>query len=71
MLSAANSPSTPSTFASRTAQPLPLSPSAQATLEKHLPGLPSKRLLHQQRVQKCDVACITGESKWCEIELFD
>lgn len=39
----------------------PLSPMAQATLEKHLPGLPSRRLLHQVKAQKCDVGCITGE----------
>ena len=38
-----------------------LSPSAQATLEKHLPGLPSKRLLQQLKIKTCDVGCVTGE----------
>lgn len=37
----------------------PLSPSAQATLEKHLPGLPKRRLM-QQSVQRRDASCMTG-----------
>lgn len=44
----------------------PLSPLAQATIEKHLPGLSSKRLAigatPQKRKQQVDVACCTGES---------
>jgi len=39
----------------------PLSPLTQTTLEKHLPGLPSRRFLQQNKVQKCDVGCVTGE----------
>lgn len=39
----------------------PLSPLTQTTLEKHLPGLPSRRFLQQSKVQKCDVGCVTGE----------
>lgn len=38
----------------------PLSPLTQTTLEKHLPGLPKRRFLQQNQVQKCDVGCITG-----------
>lgn len=54
----------------------PLSPLAQAALEKHLPGFPAKRLLqHSQKapVQKSDVACLTdicnGE-EIPEVEIF-
>lgn len=39
----------------------PLSPLTQTTLEKHLPGLPSRRFLQQNKVQKCDVGCVTGK----------
>lgn len=38
----------------------PLSPLTQTTLEKHLPGLPTKRFLQQNKVFKVDVGCITG-----------
>lgn len=38
----------------------PLSPLTQTTLEKHLPGLPTKRFLQQNKVLKVDVGCITG-----------
>lgn len=38
----------------------PLSPLTQTTLEKHLPGLPTKRFLQQNRPIKVDVGCITG-----------
>lgn len=43
----------------------PLSPSAQATLNKHLPKLCSKRLSQPQpsikpQAQTVDVACLTG-----------
>lgn len=38
----------------------PLSPLTQTTLEKHLPGLPTRRLLQQNRVMKVDVGCVTG-----------
>lgn len=38
----------------------PLSPLTQTTLEKHLPGLPSKRFLQQQKASTVDVGCITG-----------
>lgn len=38
----------------------PLSPLTQTTLEKHLPGLPTKRFLQQNRATKVDVGCITG-----------
>lgn len=46
----------------------PLSPLAQAALEKHLPGFQGKRLLQgiqQQKpsVQKVDAECLTGKSK--------
>lgn len=41
----------------------PLSPLAQATIEKHLPGLSSKRLMAvTPQKRKVDVACCTGES---------
>lgn len=40
----------------------PLSPLAQATIEKHLPGLSSKRLMAvTPQKRKVDVACCTGE----------
>lgn len=39
----------------------PLSPLTQTTLEKHLPGLPTKRLLQQNKVIKIDVGCVTGK----------
>lgn len=39
----------------------PLSPLTQTTLEKHLPGLPTKRLLQQKRIMKVDVGCVTGK----------
>lgn len=43
----------------------PLSPSAQATLNKHLPKLSAKRLIQhpinvKPAVQTADVACLTG-----------
>jgi len=45
--------------------PMPLSPSAQATLSKHLPKLQTKRLMQQAstptRPQTCDASCLTGE----------
>lgn len=41
----------------------PLSPLTQTTLEKHLPGLPTKRFLQQSKVLKVDVGCITGTSR--------
>lgn len=51
----------------------PLSPSAQATLSKHLPKLQAKRLMQHaaatgatstttlNRPQTCDAGCLTGE----------
>jgi len=39
-----------------------LSPLAQATLEKHLPGLPTKLFLQQNKTQKRDVGCSTGNN---------
>lgn len=53
----------------------PLSPVTQATIQKHLPGLPTRRLLMQQayssaaasqlqhnKVEKRDVSCCTGKT---------
>ncbi|XP_058818421.1 trafficking kinesin-binding protein milt isoform X3 [Topomyia yanbarensis] len=57
----------------------PLSPVTQATIEKHLPGLPQRRLLMQQsykqppKVEKRDVGCCTevcSADNLPEIELF-
>lgn len=48
----------------------PLSPLTQTTLEKHLPGLPSRRFLQQNKVQKCDVGCVTGEFVFQKKNLF-
>lgn len=50
-----------------------LSPSAQATLEKHLPGLPSKRIIKQFIKQTCDVGCVTdlcSSEQLPEVEIF-
>lgn len=56
--------------------PMPLSPSAQATLSKHLPKLQAKRLMQHAasgamatatttttscRPQTCDASCLTGK----------
>ncbi|XP_049276817.1 trafficking kinesin-binding protein milt isoform X5 [Anopheles funestus] len=55
---------------------IPLSPNTQATIEKHLPGLPSKRLLMQQAskiTEKRDVGCITevcSTDDLPEVEIF-
>uniref|UniRef100_A0A182X616 HAP1 N-terminal domain-containing protein n=1 Tax=Anopheles quadriannulatus TaxID=34691 RepID=A0A182X616_ANOQN len=55
---------------------IPLSPNTQATIEKHLPGLPSKRLLMQQAskiTEKRDVGCITevcSAEDLPEVEIF-
>uniref|UniRef100_A0A182FNC2 HAP1 N-terminal domain-containing protein n=1 Tax=Anopheles albimanus TaxID=7167 RepID=A0A182FNC2_ANOAL len=56
---------------------IPLSPNTQATIEKHLPGLPSKRLLMQQAAKKAsekrDVGCITevcSSENLPEVEIF-
>ncbi|XP_050088084.1 trafficking kinesin-binding protein milt isoform X2 [Anopheles aquasalis] len=56
---------------------IPLSPNTQATIEKHLPGLPSKRLLMQQASKKAtekrDVGCITevcSSENLPEVEIF-
>ncbi|XP_037050623.1 trafficking kinesin-binding protein milt isoform X2 [Bradysia coprophila] len=51
----------------------PLSPLTQTTLEKHLPGLPSRRFLQQNKVQKCDVGCVTdlcSSEHLPEVEIF-
>ncbi|XP_037711926.1 trafficking kinesin-binding protein milt isoform X3 [Drosophila subpulchrella] len=59
----------------------PLSPSAQATLSKHLPRLQSKRLLQQTqsqsaaipRPQTCDASCLTelcSSENLPEVEIF-
>lgn len=44
---------------------MPLSPSAQATLSKHLPKLQTKRLMQQattpNKPQTADASCLTGE----------
>ncbi|KAH8333622.1 hypothetical protein KR059_001254 [Drosophila kikkawai] len=59
--------------------PQPLSPSAQATLSKHLPRLQSKRLLQQTqstaspRPQTCDASCLTelcSSENLPEVEIF-
>lgn len=44
----------------------PLSPLAQAALDKHLPGFQAKRLMQHptpqiSNVQKADAACLTGK----------
>lgn len=47
--------------------PMPLSPSAQATLSKHLPKLQTKRLMQQaaassaNKPQTADASCLTGK----------
>ncbi|KQS70669.1 trafficking kinesin-binding protein milt isoform X3 [Drosophila erecta] len=59
----------------------PLSPSAQATLSKHLPRLQSKRLLQQTQLQSpaaprpqtCDASCLTelcSSENLPEVEIF-
>ncbi|KAH8405179.1 hypothetical protein KR222_007482 [Zaprionus bogoriensis] len=63
---------------------LPLSPSAQATLSKHLPKLQAKRLMQQaakgaagagasSRPQTCDAGCLTdlcSSENLPEVEIF-
>lgn len=39
----------------------PLSPLTQSTLEKHLPGLTSRRFLQRNKPSTADVGCITGK----------
>lgn len=46
--------------ASRQGARAPLSPLTQTTLEKHLPGLPTKRLFQQNKVMTVDIGCVTG-----------
>lgn len=46
----------------------PLSPTVQATIEKHLPSLQNKRLIQQNKVQTCEVGCVTGN---CLITVFN
>ncbi|XP_034474749.1 trafficking kinesin-binding protein milt isoform X3 [Drosophila innubila] len=61
--------------------PMPLSPSAQATLSKHLPKLQSKRLMQQTssstltatKPQTCDASCLTdlcSSENLPEVEIF-
>ncbi|KAM8716449.1 hypothetical protein ACLKA7_003342 [Drosophila subpalustris] len=59
--------------------PMPLSPSAQATLSKHLPKLQSKRLMQQAstptptKPQTCDASCLTdlcSSENLPEVEIF-
>ncbi|EDW36965.1 GL25980 [Drosophila persimilis] len=60
---------------------MPLSPSAQATLSKHLPKLQTKRLMQQAtaaaaappKPQTCDASCLTelcSSENLPEVEIF-